>query len=39
VIHAPAHPDNAWVIRGTVTDLDVLPRYRFRKQDRILEKT
>jgi hypothetical protein len=26
------------VIRVTGTDLDVLPRYHFRKQDRILEK-
>jgi len=27
------------VIRVTGTDLDVVPRYHFRKQDRILEKT
>jgi hypothetical protein len=38
VIHSTAHPEKAWVIRVTGTDLDVLPRYHFRKQDRILEK-
>jgi hypothetical protein len=39
VIHSTAHPEKAWVIRVTGTDLDALPRYHFRKQDRILEKT
>ena len=39
VIHSTAHPEKAWVIRVTGTDLDKLPRYHFRKQDRILEKT
>jgi hypothetical protein len=38
VIHSTAHPEKAWVIRVTGTDLDALPRYRFGKQDRILEK-
>jgi hypothetical protein len=38
VIHSTAHPQKAWVIRVTGTDLDKLPRYHFRKQDRILEK-
>ena len=38
VIHSTAHPRKAWVIRVTGTDLDVLPRYRFGKQDRILEQ-
>jgi predicted metal-dependent enzyme (double-stranded beta helix superfamily) len=38
VIHSTAHARKAWVIRVTGTDLDKLPRYRFRKQDRILEK-
>lgn len=39
VIHSTAHPATAWVIRVTGTDLDVIPRYRFRpKQDKILEK-
>lgn len=38
VIHSTAHPDKAWVIRITGTDLDKLPRYHFRKQDRVLEK-
>jgi predicted metal-dependent enzyme (double-stranded beta helix superfamily) len=39
VIHSTAHPDRAWVIRVTGTDLDALPRYRFGQQDRILQKT
>jgi predicted metal-dependent enzyme (double-stranded beta helix superfamily) len=30
-IHSTAHPETAWVIRITGTDLDVIPRYRFRK--------
>jgi hypothetical protein len=38
VIHSTAHPQKAWVIRVTGTDLDVLPRYRFGKQDKILEQ-
>lgn len=38
VIHSTAHPEKAWVIRVTGTDLDRLPRYRFGKQDRILER-
>jgi hypothetical protein len=38
VIHSTAHPKKAWVIRVTGTDLDVLPRYHFGKQDRTLEQ-
>jgi hypothetical protein len=38
VIHSTAHPQKAWVIRVTGTDLDVLPRYHFGKQDRMLQK-
>ena len=38
VIHSTAHPEKAWVIRVTGTDLDSLPRYHFGKQDRILER-
>jgi len=38
VIHSTAHPEKAWVIRVTGTDLDKLPRYHFRKQDKILEQ-
>ena len=38
VIHSTAHPEKAWVIRVTGTDLDALPRYHFGKQDKILEK-
>jgi hypothetical protein len=37
VIHSTAHPKKAWVIRVTGTDLDVLPRYHFGKQDKILQ--
>jgi hypothetical protein len=37
VIHSTAHPQSAWVIRVTGTDLDKLPRYHFGKKDRILE--
>ena len=39
VVHSTAHPEKAWVIRVAGTDLDVIPRYRFRpKMDKILEK-
>jgi hypothetical protein len=38
VIHSTAHPEKTWVIRVTGTDLDALPRYRFGKQDRMLEQ-
>ena len=39
VIHSTEHPQKAWVIRVTGTDLDAIPRYRFRaKTDRIVEK-
>lgn len=38
-IHSTAHPDKAWVIRITGTDLDKIPRYAFRpRKDKILEK-
>jgi len=38
VIHSTAHPQKAWVIRVTGTDLDAIPRYHFRaKTDKILE--
>lgn len=38
VIHSTAHPEKAWVIRVTGTDLDAIPRYHFRAtKDRILE--
>jgi hypothetical protein len=37
VIHSTEHEQKAWVIRVTGTDLDQLPRYRLRKQDKILE--
>ncbi|HEY7662410.1 MAG TPA: hypothetical protein VH934_04715 [Xanthobacteraceae bacterium] len=38
VMHSTRHPKKAWVIRVTGTDLDKLPRYHFRKQDKILEQ-
>jgi hypothetical protein len=39
MIHSTAHPKKAWVLRITGTDLDNLPRYRFRpKMDKILER-
>jgi hypothetical protein len=38
IIHSTAHPQRAWVIRVTGTDLDKLPRYHFGKQDKILEQ-
>ena len=35
----PSIPEKAWVIRVTGTDLDAIPRYRFRpKTDKIVEK-
>jgi hypothetical protein len=37
MIHSTEHKQKAWVIRVTGTDLDKLPRYHFRKQDKILE--
>lgn len=37
-IHSTFHPAKAWVVRVTGTDLDKLPRYRFKKgRDRIAE--
>jgi hypothetical protein len=38
MIHSTEHPGKSWVIRITGTDLDALPRYRFRKfRDSIVE--
>jgi hypothetical protein len=38
LIHSTAHPQKAWVIRTTGTDLDAIPRYHFRaKTDKIVE--
>ena len=37
-IHSTGHPEKAWVIRITGTDLDHLPRFHFKKsRDRLLE--
>jgi len=37
VIHSTAHPEKAWVIRVTGTDLDHLPRFRFDpRKDKIV---
>ena len=39
MIHSTAHPEKAWVVRITGTDLDHLPRFHFSKtRDRILEQ-
>lgn len=39
-IHSTEHPQQCWVVRVTGTDLEVIPRYRFRKlRDQVLEKT
>lgn len=39
-VHSTAHPEKAWVLRITGTDLDQLPRYRFRKAvDTLLDGT
>jgi hypothetical protein len=38
LIHSTAHPQGAWVIRMTGTDLDRLPRFRFNPQrDRMIQ--
>jgi hypothetical protein len=38
VIHSTAHPEKAWVVRITGTDLDTIPRYHFRSsKDKIVE--
>lgn len=37
VIHSTSHPEKSWLIRVTGTDVDVIPRYRFRPdRDRIV---
>ena len=39
VMHSTAHPEKAWVIRVTGTDLDVLPRFRFDpRKDKIVAR-
>jgi hypothetical protein len=38
IIHSTAHPEKAWVIRVTGTDLDAIPRFRFGARDRIREQ-
>jgi predicted metal-dependent enzyme (double-stranded beta helix superfamily) len=39
VLHSTEHPRTAWVIRVTGTDVDAIPRYRFKpERDRIAEK-
>lgn len=38
-IHSTEHPEKCWVIRVTGTDLDQIPRYKFRKfRDKVLEE-
>ena len=39
VLHSTVHPAKAWVVRVTGTDVDAIPRFRFRpERDRIVEK-
>jgi hypothetical protein len=39
VLHSTAHPEKAWVVRVTGTDVDAIPRFRFKpERDRIVEK-
>ena len=39
VMHSTAHPAKAWVIRVTGTDVDAIPRFRYKpERDRIVEK-
>ena len=39
VIHSTAHPEKAWVVRVTGTDLERIPRFRFNfGRDKILEQ-
>ena len=39
VLHSTKHPEKAWVIRVTGTDVDAIPRFRFKpERDRIVEK-
>jgi predicted metal-dependent enzyme (double-stranded beta helix superfamily) len=39
VLHSTEHPRRAWVIRVTGTDVDAIPRFRFKpERDRIVEK-
>jgi hypothetical protein len=39
VLHSTEHPRKAWVIRVTGTDVDAIPRYRFKpERDRIVER-
>ncbi len=38
LIHSTSHPQRAWVIRVTGTNLDVLPRFHFKKdRDQLIE--
>ena len=39
VLHSTEHPRKAWVIRVTGTDVDAIPRFRYKpERDRIVEK-
>jgi hypothetical protein len=39
VIHSTAHPQDAWVVRMTGTDLDAIPRFHFSsRRDAIVEQ-
>ena len=39
VLHSTEHPRKAWVIRVTGTDVDAIPRFRYKpERDRLVEK-
>ena len=39
VLHSTEHPGKAWVIRVTGTDVDAIPRFRYKpERDRIVEQ-
>jgi hypothetical protein len=39
VLHSTEHPRKAWVVRVTGTDVDAIPRFRYKpERDRLVEK-
>lgn len=39
VLHSTEHPGKAWVVRVTGTDVDAIPRFRYKpERDRLVEK-
>ena len=39
VLHSTRHPEKAWVIRVTGTELDAIPRFRFRPKTDTIDET